>query len=200
MQFKSTLSFQFTKQCTKFSQVAISVHALMALSCARSPTAEAQFVARLTASAAAGDLLSGAALHARFAKAHVSPTTFLANHLLLFYSRLALLALTRRRLLDEISQPNVFSHNALLAAHARDPRLSSELFARIPIRMLCPTTRSSPPSRRPVLPRTRSGYYRACGAGALPLTASLYHLPSRLWPATLLQWRSCMVMSSSGTH
>ncbi|KAF8660512.1 hypothetical protein HU200_057663 [Digitaria exilis] len=106
----------------------------MALSCARglgAAAADAQFVARLTASAAAGDLLSGAALHAQYAKAHVPPTTFVANHLLLFYSRLALPALARR-LFDEMPRPNVFSHNALLAAHAREPSLSLELFARIP--------------------------------------------------------------------
>ncbi|CAL4956549.1 unnamed protein product [Urochloa decumbens] len=106
----------------------------MAISCARglgAAAAEAQFVARLTASAAAGDLLSGAALHTLYAKAYVPPTTFLANHLLLFYSRLALPALALR-LFDETPLPNVFSHNALLAAHARDPRLASELFARIP--------------------------------------------------------------------
>ncbi|TVU20782.1 hypothetical protein EJB05_30378, partial [Eragrostis curvula] len=105
----------------------------MPLGCARlgAAAAEAQFVARLTASMAAGDLLSGAALHARYAKAHVPPTTFLANHLLLFYSRLALPALARR-LFDEMPHPNVFSHNALLAAHARDPRRASEIFARVP--------------------------------------------------------------------
>ncbi|CAO2202798.1 unnamed protein product [Urochloa humidicola] len=106
----------------------------MAVSCAHglgAAAAEAQFVARLTASAAAGDLLSGAALHTLYAKAHVVPTTFLANHLLLFYSRLGLPALARR-LFDEMPLPNVFSHNALLAAHARDPHLASELFARIP--------------------------------------------------------------------
>ncbi|KAF8676485.1 hypothetical protein HU200_047042 [Digitaria exilis] len=106
----------------------------MALSCARglgAAAADAQFVARLTASATAGDLLSGAALHAQYAKAHVPPTTFVANHLLLFYSRLALPALARR-LFDEMPRPNVFSHNALLAAHAREPSLSLELFARIP--------------------------------------------------------------------
>ncbi|CAL4949829.1 unnamed protein product [Urochloa decumbens] len=106
----------------------------MTISCARAlgaAAAEAQFVARLTASAAAGDLLSGAALHTLYAKAYVPPTTFLANHLVLFCSRLALPALALR-LFDEMPLPNVFSHNALLAAHARDPRLASELFARIP--------------------------------------------------------------------
>ncbi|XP_062210975.1 pentatricopeptide repeat-containing protein At3g49710 [Phragmites australis] len=107
----------------------------MALSCARGLGAavEAQFVARLGSSAAAGDLRSGAALHARYAKSHVPPTTFLANHLLLFYSRLDLPALARR-LFDEMPRPNVFSHNALLAAHgrARDPRLAAALFSRIP--------------------------------------------------------------------
>ncbi|GJN05216.1 hypothetical protein PR202_ga22826 [Eleusine coracana subsp. coracana] len=106
----------------------------MALGCARglgAAAAEAQFVARLTASAAAGDLLSGAALHARYAKAHVPPTTYLANHLLLFYSRVALPALAHR-LFDEMPRPNVFSHNALLAAHVFDPRRAKEVFSRVP--------------------------------------------------------------------
>ncbi|RCV25546.1 hypothetical protein SETIT_5G175500v2 [Setaria italica] len=92
----------------------------MTLICARglgAAAAEAEFVALLTAAAAAGDLLSGASLHTRYAKAHIPPTTFLANHLLLFCSRLALPALARR-LFDEMPLPNVFSHNALLAAHA----------------------------------------------------------------------------------
>jgi pentatricopeptide repeat protein len=106
----------------------------MALGSARGlrvAAAEGQFVARLTASAAAGDLPCGAALHARYAKAHIPPTTYLANHLLLFYSRLALPALARR-LFDEMPCPNVFSHNTLIAAHARDPRRAAEIFARVP--------------------------------------------------------------------
>ncbi|KAL6839496.1 hypothetical protein ACP4OV_030766 [Aristida adscensionis] len=105
----------------------------MALGSARGlgAAAEARLAALLRASAAAGDLLCGAALHARYAKAHVPPTTFLANHLLLFYSRLALPGLARR-LFDEMPRPNVFSHNALLAAHAREPRAAAVLFARIP--------------------------------------------------------------------
>uniref|UniRef100_A0A0E0JJ40 DYW domain-containing protein n=1 Tax=Oryza punctata TaxID=4537 RepID=A0A0E0JJ40_ORYPU len=93
--------------------------------------AEAQFVAILRDSAVAGDLFLGAALHARYAKSHLPPTTFLANHLLVFYSRLGLPG-HARRLFDEMPRTNVFSHNALLAAHARDPRLAAEVFARIP--------------------------------------------------------------------
>ncbi|XP_072150050.1 pentatricopeptide repeat-containing protein At3g49710-like [Setaria viridis] len=154
----------------------------MTLICARglgAAAAEAEFVALLTAAAAAGDLLSGASLHTRYAKAHIPPTTFLANHLLLFCSRLALPALARR-LFDEMPLPNVFSHNALLAAHARNPRLALELFGRIP------DPDVSPPSRR-LLPRTRCVYYRPCAAGALLLTASLNSLMSGYGKGRLLE-------------
>ncbi|CAL9116028.1 unnamed protein product [Musa textilis] len=79
------------------------------------------------------DLTAGRALHALFLKSYVPPSTYLANHFVLLYSSCGQLALAHQSF-DEISHPNVFSHNALLAAYARlsHPDAARRLFLRIP--------------------------------------------------------------------
>ncbi|RWV92675.1 hypothetical protein GW17_00044927, partial [Ensete ventricosum] len=79
------------------------------------------------------DLTAGRALHALFLKSYVPPSTYLANHFVLLYSSCGQLALAHQSF-DEISHPNVFSHNALLAAYARlsHPDAAHRLFLRIP--------------------------------------------------------------------
>ncbi|XP_072974282.1 pentatricopeptide repeat-containing protein At3g49710 [Typha angustifolia] len=77
------------------------------------------------------NLASGRALHALYIKSYVPPSTYLANHFLLLYSKCGHLPLAHR-LFDEIPHPNVFSYNGLLAAYSHHPHLASRLFSQIP--------------------------------------------------------------------
>ncbi|OAY63646.1 Pentatricopeptide repeat-containing protein [Ananas comosus] len=85
----------------------------------------------LKASVAVRDLAAGESLHALYVKSLVPHSTYLSNHFLLLYSKCGLLR-RAHHLFDEIPHPNVFSHNALLAAHARRPDLAARIFDRIP--------------------------------------------------------------------
>ncbi|PKA49684.1 Pentatricopeptide repeat-containing protein [Apostasia shenzhenica] len=79
------------------------------------------------------DLAGGSCLQALYIKSAVPPSTYLANHFVLLYSRCRLLDLARQTF-DDIPFPNVFSYNALLAAyvHESQTHLAVSLFADIP--------------------------------------------------------------------